>query len=317
MTPNVSAPPIRLPRYKRASTPPRMQLTARDVRAVSAVCDMRFLTREQIQQLLFSPSTASHCKRRLALLYHNAYLDRIYIPSMSPFGSTKAIYTLAPKGATLVARDRKVEVRELHWRAHHNDRELYFMRHTLAINDFRITLTMAAQERALSLSWADERALRRREMKDYVEDPKHSGRRLAVVPDGYFTLEHGGRTNAFALEIDRATVEEKPFKDKVRAYGEWKVSGAYEDRYGTKSLRVLWVVADVSRDSTRLERIKRWTEAEGGRSLFWFAMLDDLTPDTILDAEVWQKAGSEGQQALLSPQAMADRGFAPLAQGSR
>jgi hypothetical protein len=58
-------------------------------------------------------------------------------------------------------------------------------------------------------------------------------------------------------------------------------------------------MADVSRDSTRLERIKRWTEAEGGRSLFWFAMLDELAPQTVLDGEVWQKAGSEGQDALL------------------
>lgn len=299
MTPHVNAPRQRLPRYRRASSPPRMQLTARDVRIVSAVCDMRFLTREQIQQLLFSPSTASYCKRRLALLYHNAYLDRIYVPSMNAFGSTKAIYVLAPKGASVVARDRKVEVRELEWRPGHNDRELYFLRHTLAVNDFRISVTLAAATRGLSLAWTDERALRRREMKDYVRDPAHHGRRLAVVPDGYFTLHDGERTSAFALEIDRATVEEKPFKDKIRAYGEWKVTGAYERRYGTKSLRVLWVVADVTRDSTRLERIKCWCEAEGGRSLFWFAMLDDLTAETILVAPVWLKAGSEEPHTLL------------------
>jgi hypothetical protein len=97
-----------------------------------------------------------------------------------------------------------------------------------------------------------------------------------IVPDGYFTVEQGRHKSAFAVEIDRATVEEKPFKQKVRAYGEWKVSGTYERRYGTKSLRVLWVVADQTRDSTRLERIIRWTEAEGGRSLFWFAMLAQL-----------------------------------------
>jgi len=276
-----------------------MQLTARDVRVLGAVCDMRFLTREQVQQLLFSPSTASWCKRRLALLYHNAYLDRIYVPSVNAFGSTKAIYSLAPRGVGVVARDRKVEVREIDSRPHHNDRELYFMRHTLAINDFRIALTLAAAKRGLTLSWTDERTLRRREMKDYVKDPKHRGRRLAVVPDAYFTLEDEGHVSAFTLEIDRATVEEKPFKDKVRAYGEWKVTGAYERRYGTKSLRVLWVVADVSRDSTRLDRIKRWTEAEGGRSLFWFAALNQLTPESVLAAPTWLKASSEGRYSLL------------------
>ena len=299
MTPHVSATKPRLPRYSRASSPPRMQLTARDVRILNAVCDMRFLVREQIQELIFSPSTASYCKRRLALLYHNAYLDRIYVPSMNAFGSTKAIYMLATKGAGVVARDRKVEIRDLGWRPGHNDRELYFLRHTLGINDFRIRLTVAAAERELSVAWTDERTLRRREMKDYVDDPVRHGRRLAVVPDGYFTLDDGERTSAFALEIDRATVEEKPFKEKVRAYGEWKTTGTYERRYGTKSLRVLWVVADVTRDSTRLERIKRWAEAEGGRSLFWFVMLDALTPETILTEPVWMKAGSFDNHTLL------------------
>ncbi len=299
MTPQVSAPKTRLPRYRRASSPPRMQLTARDVRILGAVCDMRFLVREQIQELIFSPSTASWAKRRLALLYHNTYLDRIYVPSLNSFGATKAIYTLATKGAGVVARDRKIEVRELGWRPGHSDRELYFLKHTLSINDFRVVLTLTARKRGLSLAWTDERALRRREMKDYVHDPTRHGRRLAVVPDGYFTLDDGERTSAFALEIDRATVEEKPFKEKVRAYGEWKTTGTYERRYGTKSLRVLWVVADVTRDSTRLERIKRWTEAEGGRSLFWFAMLDDLTPETVLGDSVWMKAGSEEWHQLL------------------
>lgn len=277
-----------------------MQVTARDVRILNAASDMRFLTREQIQELLFSPSTASYCRRRLALLYHNAYLDRIYVPALNSFGSTKAIYTLALKGASVVARDRKVDERELDWRARHNDRELHFMRHTLAINDFRVAVTLAAQERGLTVSWTDERALKRRKMKDYVADHKHQGYQLVVVPDGYSTIEERRHKSAFAVEIDRATVEEKPFKEKVRAYGEWKVTGTYERRYAIKSLRVLWVIADVTRDSTRLERIKRWTEAQGGRSLFWFAMLDELTPETILSAAVWQKAGSDTRHALLA-----------------
>jgi hypothetical protein len=44
-----------------------------------------------------------------------------------------------------------------------------------------------------------------------------------------------------------------------------------------------------------VERIKRWTEAEGGWSLFWFAMLDDITPEVILEAAVWRIAGRDGQ----------------------
>ena len=43
------------------------------------------------------------------------------------------------------------------------------------------------------------------------------------------------------------------------------------------------------------ERIKRWTEAEGGRSLFWLAMLDDITAEVILEEAVWRIAGRDGQ----------------------
>src|SRR4030042_6993972 len=93
----------RVPRYRRAASPPPMQLTARDIRVVSLVHQMRFLTREQIQRLEFAPSTASYCKRRLALLYHHSYLERKFIPTPGSLGSTRAIYCLTSKGARLIA----------------------------------------------------------------------------------------------------------------------------------------------------------------------------------------------------------------------
>ena len=50
-----------------------------------------------------------------------------------------------------------------------------------------------------------------------------------------------------------------------------------------------------------VERIKRWTEAEGGRSLLWLAMLDDVTAEVILEAAVWRIAGRDGQQLKGAP----------------
>src|SRR4030042_1187802 len=290
----------RVPRYRRAASPPPMQLTARDIRVVSLVHQMRFLTREQIQRLEFAPSTAPYRQLPLALLYHHGYLERKFIPTPGSFGSTRAIYCLASKGARLIAHELKVDLAALDWRPKNNDRELYFLRHTLAINDFRIAVTLAARHQALSLDWTTDRTLRRREGRDAVADPKREGDRLVIIPDGYFRLGLEGKETAFVLEMDRATVEEKPFKAKVRAYGEWKLTGAYQKRHGTHSLRVLFVVAGNKRDPHRLQRIKRWTEAEGGRSLFWFAMLDELKPESVLRGEVWQKAGSEGTYALLA-----------------
>jgi hypothetical protein len=286
----------RLPRYRRASTPPAMQLTARDIRIVRWVYEMRFITREQIQRLEFSPSTASYCKRRLALLFHNSYLDRKFIPAPNSFGSTKAIYCLASKGAQLLAHELKADI---DWRPRDAERELYFLRHTLAINDFRVCAILAAQRLSLTLDWVIERTLRRAEMKDYVADPRHAGEKLAVVPDGYFRLSDESKRLSFALELDRSTVEEKPVKTKVRAYGEWKVTGAYQKRFGTDSLRVLFVVASTDRDPQRVERLKRWCEAEGGRSLFWFADASDVNQDSIFSQPIWQVAGRSDKFTLI------------------
>ena len=289
----------RLPRYRRASHPPRMQITARDIRVVRAVYDMRFVTREQVQELEFSPSTASFCKRRLTLLYHHGFLDRKFIPAPGSLDSARALYCLDRKGAELVAHELAVNPSDLDWHPKLSDRELYFLQHTLAINDFRICAIHAAHQSGLALNWTDERALRRREMRDYVSDPKAKGQNLTVVPDGYFTLNSEGSAPAFALELDRATVEEKPFKTKVRAYGEWKRTGAYKQRFGTDSLRVLFVIASTKRDPYRLQRVKRWCESEGGRSLFWFADSGDITKDTIFSEAVWYVAGREAQHTLL------------------
>jgi len=286
----------RLPRYRRASTPPAMQLTARDIRIVRWVYEMRFMTREQIQRLEFSPSTASYCKRRLALLFHHGYLDRKFIPAPGSFGSTRAIYCLDRKGAQLLAYELKIEI---DWRPRDTERELYFLQHTLASNDFRIHVTIAARTLGLSVYWVEERTLRRQEMKDYVPDPRHGGQKLAVIPDGYFRLSDRDKNLAFALELDRSTVEEKPFKAKVRAYGEWKLTGAYQRRFGTDSLRVLFVIASNHRDRQRLERAKRWCEAEGGRSLFWFADSSDINEHTIFNEPIWKIAGREDSFSLI------------------
>jgi hypothetical protein len=276
-----------------------MRITARDVRIVHAVYEMRFLTREQVQELEFSPSTASFCKRRLSLLFHHGFLDRKFIPAVGSLGSTRAIYCLASKGAELVAHELAVSPADLNWKEKDSDRELYFLQHTLAINDFRVLATLAARHSGLAMNWTDERTLRRREMRDYVPDPKARGEKLTVVPDGYFTLNFGENTAAFALELDRATVEEKPFKRKVRAYGEWKRTGAYARKFGTDSLRILFVVASTKRDPYRLSRIKRWCETEGGRSLFWFADSGGIAGESVFSGPIWHVAGREGLHSLI------------------
>ena len=286
----------RLPRNKRSDTPPPMQVTDRDLRILRWVAAYRYMTREQVESLEFTPSTRSYCKRRLMLLFQNAYLDRHFLPLRSAFGAARPYYTLDSRGANLVAEAFGLRRAEVDWRPRDGRREPLYMEHALRINDVRVIVTLAARSAALELEWVDERELKRRAPGHRVRDPLHDGQQITIVPDGYFIL--GGQW-PFALELDRGTVEEVPFKRKVRGYGEWKVTGAYERSFGTPRLRVLFVVTDARRDANRLKRIRVWTEAAKGSNLFWFAALDDLRSDSVLYKPRWQVARRDGVHALL------------------
>ena len=96
-------PQKRLPRYKRAKTPPAMRLTERDKRVIGWVYHFRFLTMDQIKLLEFKKASKTACQRRLTLLYHNKYLSAINKPSHAGYGSSKRAYCLSKRGKDVIA----------------------------------------------------------------------------------------------------------------------------------------------------------------------------------------------------------------------
>jgi hypothetical protein len=291
--------PVRLPRYRRAQNPPPFTLTDRDAQVVRHVHEHRFLTREQIQRLAFTPTTTSSCKKRLTMLYHHAYLDRVYVPVTLPYGAPRAVYCLGRRGAELLASEHGAGYGAVDWRHQDNDRDVVFLAHTLAANDVRIAVINACRDRAWRMRWTDERELRSMLSGEKIADPGTPGRAVAVIPDGHFTLDVDGARYAFALELDRGTVEELRLRQKVRLLGAWLQSGAYARRFHLDTLRVLFVVAAGASTASRLDRLRRWTEAEGGRSLFWFAEHDRVLAGDVLVDPFWQVAGRSGRYALL------------------
>ena len=298
------------PRYQRAEEYPRKRFTPRDGRILSWVYEMRFLSREQIQRLEFDPNQGRYCRDRLRWLFDEGYLDRRRMDLGTGFGANRPIYCLDEKGAEWIALDQKMDRSEVSWRPRDNEIKPYFLEHTLAINDFWSDVVLATRDSEYELTrWIDERTLKSQEMKDYVDDPAGRGR-IAIVPDGYFCIRlPDGRIGCFALELDRGTVKRKNWRRRIRGYMEYRTSGRYEKRYGTPSLRVLTVVqaARRARDEEdeerklrrRVEKIKGWTEDEGGQKLFWFAAEPDITPETVLTGEIWQIAGEDGEHNLI------------------
>lgn len=269
-----------------------MVLTDRDNDIVRAVADLRFMTRDQISRLLFPALAESVCKRRLTLLYHGGFLDRLHLPVAAAYGSSKAVYYLDQAGVRLLWQQQRLTIP---WRRRDGKREIFFLDHTLDINDVCVAVTLTSRRHNLDLEWLDERELRRRGVVERFRG--HDGRRTVILPDAYFALGREGLADGFALEVDRATVPEKRMRARMRGYGEWAASGSYRSKLPTQSFRVIFAVTGTTRDPKRLEHVKRWCEEEGGGSLFWFINREGLDADA-LDSPVWWVAGDRSPRRL-------------------
>ena len=151
----------RLPRFERVKDPPSMVLTERDRGIVLAVHEHRFLTRPQIEALLFQPeggqdhpTKTSICRKRLKLLYQHGYLDRLRYP-VAVIGEGKPIiYCLDCRGADLVAETSGVDRGRVRVRA--KEVKPLFLGHYLAVNDFRLAVALAASRNGVTLlEWGD------------------------------------------------------------------------------------------------------------------------------------------------------------------
>lgn len=289
----------RLPRYRRADTPPPMRLTDRDEEILQWVEELHFATQEQIQALLFTTAGASSAKRRLTLLFHNGYLTRKFIPLRGGFGASRAAYCIDQRGAALLSLRRGTGAVPDSWKSRRSRAEFFFIEHLLATHDFRIAVTLAAKREQLDLHWTSESILRNRSPREFVPDPSHPGQLLRVIPDGLFSLDGEAGRQLFAVELDRGTVEANRIRERVRAYGEWWHQRRYVARFGQHRLRVLFVVTASPRDPRRIAHLKAWTEAEGGGGLFWFAALDQLTPESVLREPIWTVAARQDLSPLL------------------
>ncbi|MBE2271228.1 MAG: replication-relaxation family protein [Anaerolinea sp.] len=148
------------------------------------------------------------------------------------------------------------------------------------------------------LKWQGENDLKKD--YDYVSIRNDSGRLkdVSVIPDSYFALQTPrGVTHAF-LELDRGKMTVGKFKTKILAYQVYYDSGAYTRRFGTRSLRVLTVTLGQG----RLQNLRRATEEADGKQRFWFTCLEQIRPETVLCAPIWQVATNSALQPLVELQ---------------
>ncbi|NOG49598.1 MAG: replication-relaxation family protein [Chloroflexi bacterium] len=278
----------RLRRDRRSDTPPKMRLTERDVDILKAVAEYRILRQDHIQQLFFgSKSTAQY---RLSHLYQHGFLNRHFLPVYAGWSPT--LYTLDKRGVALLKAACGIDRVNL-WDAE-NGHE--FLSHTLAINNFRVAVTVACRQAGYTLAqWIGEASLKADYDRVTITAPNGKKQSVSLIPDSYFTIETPKGRASFFLEMDMGTMTLGRFQNKIRAYLAYLESKAYQQRYQTRSLRVLTVTTSAARSAN----LKAATEHIHRERLFWFTHQALVTVDQVLHAPIWQLVGQEVQLPLI------------------
>ena len=181
------------------------KLTMRDIAVILDVYKYRYLTATQIMKLHFPSMPMAW--RRLSILTTLHYLKAFTTPNIN-----ERIFYLDRQGAAIVAGELLVDIDSLSWERSRAPKDYFFLKHFLAINDFRILITRASQQSDISLlgfipEYLGEQT-REGFVKKYIRD-RVSDMALSAVkeyshtPDAVFSLEKDGKSALFFLEIDR------------------------------------------------------------------------------------------------------------------
>lgn len=283
----------RLPKYKRAETPPSFRLTDRDTQVLMALSRYRFLTSYQIQRLFFpTPQTTN---QRLKRLFHAHYLERIPPVFLGGF----PIYTLDKKGLVLL-EDLGVPEDKIKKEKKRKILTHQALDHALCLNDFRISLELSLNKRALILeTFLGEQELRH--AYRVWSDRRQEEIRRVFSPDSFFKIKSGEKTLSCFSELDRGEQPLKRIRKKLNIYREFSAVGKYQEKFKGRKFRILFVIeprwAEKGLKNRRLQNIKKEAEKLQATNV-WLTTLDELREKDMFD-HIWQRAGYKAVQPFL------------------
>lgn len=237
----------------------------------------------------------SACQERMAQLHHARLVLRLFLPVVTQEASKVLVYTLARRGARVLAQARGISPLGLAGTARPSP---LFLEHGLRISDFMCSLEAALREehRAVLRSWQSEyvlKSLRGRSLR--VSSPLDRTQKLPLIPDGLFTLDIGGRQEHFFLEADRGTMGIESVRRKMLAYIGLFRQGLHASAYGLPHFRVLIVTTT----AYRRDRLRAALKAIGYcQNMFLFALWADVGPESVV-GRIWWRARQETPASLL------------------
>lgn len=280
-------------RDRRPKSPKPMHFTDNDRAIIGYLYDYRLLTQQQIEQLL--GRSRSTVQEKLIRLYHHKFVDRIFLSVRPGVGRSPTLYVLDKAGFDVL---RAEGIEDFSGFPKANVSGL-FLEHTIAINDVRIAVTLACQQLGWSiLEWQSENQIKAEYERVGIKTRGGKQSTIPIVPDSYFVIEIPERGNShFFLELDRGTMTQSRFRQKVIGYVAYLKLDITSRRFKSQGLRILTVTDKVNR-FPRLVETAAGVQGIGNR--LWFARLPDIRPETVLTEPIWHIAGLEQTRSLFS-----------------
>lgn len=245
----------------------------RDRHLLRELATVRVVDREQAKLIAGFRST-TRANARLLGLVQAGLLRRFFIGTA--VGHRKALYSLSAQGAELVG----VPNRGLQRRKDELLAADYFVQHQLTINAIYFAVRYSSLPSAVTFQrWLA-----------FFEPLRQN---LRLIPDGYFELNFPLGTLAAFLEVDLGHESLKVWKEKVRGYLQYALSGESLERPQARRFRVL-ILTTTDR---RLQAIRQ-AVAQSTQKIFWFATLDAFRRLGLF-APIWLRPAGDQRQPLL------------------
>jgi hypothetical protein len=280
---------------------PSFLITEVDGAVLRALARFHYLTAAQASRLLY-PNLLDdnrYMQRRLKRLVDGDYVLRLRALPAPQFGQAPHVFTLGRRG-----RQYLQELGEglfPYFRPSEEKRASLnhpFMIHRLATIDVMIAAARLSREQDIICPrMLSERELKHGALQVDVPPGPHSltqeTRKVTVIPDAWFQLSvRESEPVSIAVELDRATEDQKVWRQKVAAYAYW-ANGPYQEAFETDNLTIATVCptanrANVLADWTVRELKSRGLEDYADLFLFTAASPVASVPADFFFGPVWQ-----------------------------
>lgn len=234
-----------------------------------AVHKFHLLTNIQIGAACgYSPKSLKKVQYITKQLVDNGYL--LAFPRPVTTGKAPLVYALARKGMNYL-KDAGFNVREYFRPSQEQEKSYLFLAHTLAVNDVLIAASRLYKHTAsyTLAQFTHERVLKQNPYKVAVTHDNGT-KTLTLIPDAYLLfVEHkeSGKKEQIPvlLELDRNTVEQKPFRRNLRARIEFIKEEGYKSYLETHTVRFAYIAAEGG--EKHRDQMRKWARKEMAATL--------------------------------------------------